>query len=30
MISLDDYHNLVRLADAALRDLTPDLIQRAA
>jgi tetrahedral aminopeptidase len=30
MISLDDYHNLVRLADAALRDLSPDLIQRAA
>jgi tetrahedral aminopeptidase len=29
MISLDDYHNLVSLADAALRDLTPDLIHRA-
>jgi endoglucanase len=29
MISLDDYDNLVRLADAALRDLTPDVIRRA-
>jgi tetrahedral aminopeptidase len=29
MINLDDYHHLVSLADAALRDLTPDLIYRA-
>ncbi len=29
MISLDDYENLVRLADAALRGLTPDIIRRA-
>lgn len=26
MISLEDYNNLVRLADAALRDLTPEII----
>ncbi|CUS01930.1 putative aminopeptidase [Candidatus Promineifilum breve] len=29
MINLDDYENLVRLADAALRGLTPDIIRRA-
>lgn len=29
MISLDDYDNLVRLADASLRNLTPDTIRRA-
>jgi endoglucanase len=29
MISLDDYENLVRLADAALRALTPDIVRRA-
>jgi endoglucanase len=29
MISLDDYENLVRLADAALCGLTPDIIRRA-
>ncbi len=29
MISLDDYDNLVRLADASLRSLTPDTIRRA-
>lgn len=29
MISLDDYNNLVRLADAALRGLTPDIVRRA-
>jgi endoglucanase len=28
MINLDDYANLVRLADAALRGLTPDVIRR--
>jgi endoglucanase len=28
MISLDDYDNLVRLAEAALRGLTPDVIRR--
>jgi endoglucanase len=28
MISLDDYANVVRLADAALRSLTPDIIRR--
>jgi putative aminopeptidase FrvX len=29
MISLDDYENIVRLADAALRTLTPDIFRRA-
>ena len=29
MINLDDYENLVRLADAALRALTPDIVRRA-
>lgn len=29
MISLDDYDNLVRLAGATLRGLTPDIIRRA-
>jgi endoglucanase len=29
MINLDDYANVVRLADAALRSLTPDIIRRA-
>jgi putative aminopeptidase FrvX len=29
MISLDDYENVVRLADAALRGLTPDIVRRA-
>lgn len=29
MISLDDYEHLVRLADAALRSLTPDSLHRA-
>ncbi len=29
MINLDDYDNVVRLADAALRSLTPDIIRRA-
>ncbi len=29
MISLDDYHNIVRLADATLRTLTPDILRRA-
>lgn len=29
MINLDDYDNLVRLADAALRSLTPDTLRRA-
>ena len=28
MISLDDYENVVRLADAALRGLTPDIVRR--
>ena len=28
MISLDDYENIVRLADAALRTLTPDIFRR--
>jgi endoglucanase len=28
MISLDDYHNVVRLAEAVLRGLTPELIKR--
>lgn len=29
MISLDDYNNIVRLADATLRTLTPDILRRA-
>jgi endoglucanase len=29
MINLDDYANVVRLADAVLRSLTPDIIRRA-
>jgi len=29
MISLDDYNNLVRLADASLRGLSPDILRRA-
>lgn len=29
MISLDDYNNTVRLADAVLRTLTPDILRRA-
>ena len=29
MISLDDYDNIVRLADATLRTLTPDIFRRA-
>lgn len=29
MINLDDYDNMVRLADAALRNLTPELLRRS-
>lgn len=28
MIDLDDYHNMVRMADAAMRNLTPDTLRR--